>query len=119
MLQIVCSGPQSQLKKAAKALSGAGYTLVLDTVGEPDLYGHGHADDFTTIEGLPTPVKASVATAFLTALGKGPDRAVEVLEPLKWRLRSHSDAPELRKSLSIEDRLRLLGLTPADLRSVL
>jgi hypothetical protein len=82
VLTILCSGPQSQQRKALKALKDAGYTVVLDDVGEPSAHDWGH------------PIEGRAPLAFLTVEGDDVDRLVGVLEPVKWRLRAHWDKPE-------------------------
>ena len=51
--------------------------------------------------------------------GEDHNRAVEVLEPLKWRLRSHRDHPEAIRPPTVGERLAAVGLSLGDLRTAL
>jgi hypothetical protein len=82
VLTIVCSGPQSQHRKALKALRDAGFTVVLDDTGEPSAHDWGQS------------IEGRVPQAFLTVEGDDVNRLVSALETAKWRLRAHWDKPE-------------------------
>jgi hypothetical protein len=96
MLHIVLSGPASQTKSAQKALQDAGFTIVLNELGDPLAHDWGMAANHETevVDGVVTPKESKVPTSFITCEGESPDRAAEFVEPLKWRLRAHFDAPE-------------------------
>ena len=91
MLHIVLSGPASQTKSAQKALQDAGFTIVLNELGDPLAHDWGMAANHETevVDGVVTPKESKVPTSFITVEGESPDRAAEFVEPLKWRLRSH------------------------------
>ena len=91
MLHIVLSGPASQLKSAQKALKDAGFTIVLNDLGDPLTHDWGMAASADTelLDGVPTAKESKVPIAFLTVEGDDVNRAAEFVEPLKWRLRSH------------------------------
>ena len=105
MLTICVSGPQAARTKALKALKDASFHIVLNGVGDPSDHDFGHDRGETE--------------QFLTVEGEDVDRVVEVLEPLKWRLRSHGEAPGPIRAPSVEERLAAVGLTAADLRTAL
>ena len=105
MLTICVSGPQSSRTKALKTLKDAGFHVVLNDVGDPSDYDWGHDHGETE--------------QFLTVEHEDHNRAVEVLEPLKWRLRSHRDAPEAVRAPTVEERLAAVGLSLGDLRTAL
>ena len=102
---LVFSGPSTHHKRAQKVLPEAGYRLVTDRLGQPvtDSYGH----------------DATAGLVWLTVEGSEPDRAITALSGTGWRLRAQRHVPDPAPQPSARAKLAALGLTAADLRSIL
>ena len=105
MLTICVSGPQSSRTKALKTLKDAGFHVVLNDVGDPSDYDWGH-DHGETSSSSRSSTRTTIAPW-------------KCWSRLKWRLRSHRDAPEAVRAPTVEERLAAVGLSLGDLRTAL
>ncbi len=130
---ITLSGPQGQYKAALKAVKAAGYQIVVNENGEADPtdsrgLAHGtetewtglRTDDGDVIHGTGEirAKKSAKPICFITCIGTDRNAAAQAVESLRWVDRACHETPEPEKPLTPAEKLRRLGLTPADLKAL-
>ena len=114
MLVFVLSGPQSQSKAARKAITAAGYAVMLNDVGDPDPSDHGLGAHKTLED-------ASVPVCFLSVTGNDEDPATAeaAIAPFGWQFRASLHRPDPQPKPTVAQVLGGLGIAKDDLRKYL